>query len=24
VVWEYADQTADGQVPERYREGLGC
>jgi hypothetical protein len=24
VVWEYADQTADGQVPEGYREGLGC
>ncbi len=24
VVWDYADQVAAGQVPEGYREGLGC
>ncbi len=24
VVWEYADQVTAGQVPEGYREGLGC
>jgi hypothetical protein len=24
VVWEYADQVGAGQVPEGYREGLGC
>jgi len=24
VVWDYAGQVSDGQVPEGYREGLGC
>jgi hypothetical protein len=24
VLWEFADQVAAGQVPEGYREGLGC
>jgi hypothetical protein len=24
VIWDYADQVAAGQVPEGYREGLGC
>ena len=24
VVWDYADEVAAGQVPEGYREGLGC
>jgi len=24
VVWEYADTMAGGQVPQHYREGLGC
>jgi hypothetical protein len=24
VMWEYADDLAGGQVPERYDEGLGC
>ena len=24
VVWELADQAVAGQVPDWYREGLGC
>ena len=24
VVWDFADQVGAGQVPEGYREGLGC
>jgi hypothetical protein len=24
VVWQYADEVGAGQVPEGFREGLGC